>query len=273
MSAENPPVPAAQPANIQPRPQNPALAIAPRDMDPDERMAWYMMQSSCCDARSLAQAIVKIRFGQTMGLDPYTSVTGLYVNQKSGKLCPSANLLAALIRKSKVYDYKVIEKTNTRCVLRFYRLCAGQWEVMPPDEVADIKDYQHLVKNGGPWKDYPKNMLFARAITNGQKTHAPDVTGGAALYTPDELPGGMEVDGETLEVRAAPVVAVIDSLPAFDPEQQQAQADLLSALQAAGKDLGWLGKALSLRECCLEDLTPAQCRRAQQLLTNLKQEG
>ena len=40
---------------------------------------------------------------------------------------------------------------------------------------------------GDNWRKYPKNMLFARAISNGVKWHCPDVMNGQPVYTPDEM--------------------------------------------------------------------------------------
>jgi hypothetical protein len=45
------------------------------------------------------------------------------------------------------------------------------------------------------WKKYPKNMLFARAISNGQKWFVPDAFNGATVYTPDELGASEDADG------------------------------------------------------------------------------
>ena len=61
---------------------------------------------------------------------------------------------------------------------------------------------------------WPKNMLFARALSNGAKWYCPDVftTG---IYTPDEF--GVEIDGETGEVLEAPQISVVE---ASEPETQ-----------------------------------------------------
>ena len=40
--------------------------------------------------------------------------------------------------------------------------------------------------NGANWKNYPRNMLFARAMTNGARWFCPDVYCG---YAEEELEG------------------------------------------------------------------------------------
>ena len=42
---------------------------------------------------------------------------------------------------------------------------------------------------------FPRNMKFARAMSNGVGLHCPDLTAGTPVYTPDEL-GGEEPDGD-----------------------------------------------------------------------------
>jgi len=49
------------------------------------------------------------------------------------------------------------------------------------------------------WKKYKRNMLFARALSNGQKWYAPDVFNGATVYTPDELGADVDGDGNVIE--------------------------------------------------------------------------
>ena len=50
------------------------------------------------------------------------------------------------------------------------------------------------------WQKFPRNMLFARAISNGVRWYCPDVFSGAAVYTPDEI----GVDAEVVEVAPTP---------------------------------------------------------------------
>jgi len=42
------------------------------------------------------------------------------------------------------------------------------------------------------WVNYTRNMLFARALSNGERWYTPDVFGGTPVYTPDEM--GLEED-------------------------------------------------------------------------------
>jgi hypothetical protein len=66
--------------------------------------------------------------------------------------------------------------------------------------------------NKANWTNYPQNMLFAWCISNIAKFHCADAFGGSPVYLPDEIPNsGLEVDGDTLEVRPSPAREVIDA--------------------------------------------------------------
>ena len=148
------------------------------------------------DAKQAAQAAVKVMAGQEIGLPPVASMTGVYIVQ--GRVTIGANLMAALMRKHPDYDYRVTEHTAEACEVEvFYK---GEKAGTSRFTIEDAKK-ANLVKNG-PWTQHPRNMLFARAISNAAKWYAPDVFAGNPVYTPDEM--GAEVDGETGEVVKLP---------------------------------------------------------------------
>lgn len=148
------------------------------------------------DAKQAAQAAVKVMAGEEVGLGPVASMTGIHIVQ--GKVTLGANIIAALVRRHPDYDYEVSEHTDQVCTIRFtYKGKPAGTSSFSMDDAAKAG----LIKNP-TWKAHPRNMLFARAMSNGAKWYAPDVSAGAPLYTPDEL--GAEVDGETLEVVSLP---------------------------------------------------------------------
>jgi hypothetical protein len=161
------------------------------------------------DAKQAAQAAVKVMAGSEVGLGPIASMTNIHIVQ--GKVTIGANMIAALIRRHPDYDYEVTEHTDQVCSIRFlYKGKPAGTSTFTMDDAAKAG----LTKNP-TWKAHPRNMLFARAISNGAKWYAPDVSAGAPIYTPDEL--GAEVDGETLEVVKVPE----QPAPMPEPEPQQ----------------------------------------------------
>jgi len=148
------------------------------------------------DARQAAQAVVKILAGQELGVGPFTSMTGVYIIQ--GRPALSANLMAAAVKRSGRYNFRVIELTDTRCEIAFFE--GGQEcgrSVFTADEAR---------KAGTKNMDkYPRNMLYARAISNGVRWFCPDVLGGSPVYTPEELGASVNEDGQVIDIQPEPV--------------------------------------------------------------------
>src|SRR5512139_2036335 len=65
------------------------------------------------DTKDAAQAIVKVLAGQELGFGPIASMTGIFVIQN--RISMSANLIAAAIKRTRRYNYRVIELTDERC--------------------------------------------------------------------------------------------------------------------------------------------------------------
>lgn len=160
------------------------------------------------DARDAAQAIVKIQAGKELGFGPVASMTGIFIVKN--RVTMSASIMAAAIKRSKRYDYRIKELTDQSCTLIF----SQDGQVVGESSFSMTDARKAGLDKGDNWKGYPRNMLFARALSNGAKWYCPDVFCGP-VYTPDEL--GVQVDGETGEplnvIEAAP-------LPAEKPSQQ-----------------------------------------------------
>ncbi len=155
------------------------------------------------DARQAAQAVVKILAGREMGFGPFAAMTGISIIK--GKPVITANLMAAAVRAHPRYGYKIISLSDDVCELAFYRDGneVGHSTFTAKDaQAAEVGKLVAPGAAGNMMKRFPRNMLFARAMSNGVKWYCPDVFMGAAVYTPGELPsdGGTVVDGECTEV-------------------------------------------------------------------------
>lgn len=154
-----------------------------------ERAAMAMSKSGFFqDSKDASQAIVKILAGQELGFGPFASMTGVNIIQNKPVL--AANLMAAAVKRTGKYNYRVKELTDNACELIFFE--AGKEVGNSRFTMEDAKAAMLDTKDN--WKKYKRNMLFARALSNGQKWYAPDVFNGATVYTPDEL--GADVDDE-----------------------------------------------------------------------------
>jgi hypothetical protein len=132
------------------------------------------------DAKVEAQAVAKILAGAELGVGPVASLRG--IDLINGKLAPNAGLISALIKRRRpAYDFRVIENTNQRCELAFYE--HGR-EVGRSSFSAD--DAKTALLTEGNWKKFPRNMMFARALTNGARWYCADIFLGG-VYVPEEL--------------------------------------------------------------------------------------
>lgn len=129
------------------------------------------------DIKTAAQAVVKIQAGAEMGIPPFAAMSGIHIIQ--GKPTVGAGLMAANVKGSGKYDYRVVESTEKLCSIDFYQ---GKEKIGNSTfTIEDAKKAQ--TKN---LDKFPKNMLFARAISNGVKWYTPDVFSGP-VYVPEEM--------------------------------------------------------------------------------------
>ncbi len=143
------------------------------------------------DVTNVEQAITKILAGREMGFGAFASMRGVYIIQGAPAL--SANLMAAAVKRSGRYNYRVREMTDQVCKIEFYE----------GGESIGVSEFtiENARKAGTKNLDkFPRNMLFARAMSNGVRWYCPDVLGGAAVYTPEELGANVNDEGDVIEV-------------------------------------------------------------------------
>lgn len=153
------------------------------------------------DARDAAQAIVKVLAGQEMGIGSIAAMTGIYIVK--GRVTLSANLMAAQIKRSGKYNYRVARLDDTGCEIIFYE---GSQEIGRSAFNQDDAKTAGLLSQDN-YKKTPRNMYFARAMSNGAKWYTPDVFSGP-VYTPDELESA-PIDVTPIQRPVAPVADVV----------------------------------------------------------------
>lgn len=206
-----------------------------RTMDEAERAAGAMAASGFfSDTKQAAQALVKILAGQEMGFGPFAAMTGVHVIQ--GKPSIGANLMAAAVKRSGRYDYRVTRLDDSGCEVVFFD---GGREVGRSSFTAEDAEKAQV---GGKdnWKKFPRNMYFARAMSNGVRWYCPDVFGGTTAYTPDELGAIEDVDGHIIDVPAKPQPTHQDAPVTTAPPEPEAEpaAQTPSPVQAAPAKTG-----------------------------------
>ena len=156
---------------------------------------WDQCQIFACSGRfgntTPEQAFVAIMAGRELGLGPFASMSGVHVI--NGKPTMSANLRASFVKSSAKYDYRLLTEKEQQashlevCSIRFFEILNGEKEELGV-EVYTMKNAHDASLTGkDPWKKYPKAMLFARCISNGTRTHCPDIFHGMAVYGEGEI--------------------------------------------------------------------------------------
>jgi hypothetical protein len=184
------------------------------------------------DAKAMVQAFVKIQAGQEIGIPPFAAMSGIHIIQ--GKPTLGAGLIASAVKGSGKYDYKVKEMNEKICSIDFFQ---GAENI--GNSTFTIEDAKKaLTKN---IDKFPKNMLFARAISNGVKWFCPDVFAGP-VYVSEEMPE------QTVDV---PHVEIIEQPKISKLSQKQIDKILIS-------DIATVKKALKAIETGTAEATPEQ---------------
>lgn len=138
---------------------------------------------------AMAQVATKIMAGRELGFGAFASVNGIHVI--SGKPAIGANLMASAVKSSGRYDYRVKEMTKEKCVIEFFERIGDKRESIGISEFTKADATAAKTQN---MDKFARNMLFARAMSNGVRWYCPDIFSGNAVYVPEEL--GAEVDGD-----------------------------------------------------------------------------
>ena len=142
------------------------------------------------DIKSAQQAVVKIMAGAEMGISPFQAMSGIHIIQ--GKPTIGAGLMASRVKASGKYNYKVLEMSDKVCSIEFTE--GGQSIGTSSFTIEDAK------KAGTKNIDrFPRNMLFARAMSNGVRWFCPDIYEGP-VYVPEEMAEVTE-DVQAVEVK------------------------------------------------------------------------
>jgi hypothetical protein len=193
-----------------PAPADPA-SLTGRDLDPITLGQIFARSRLFPDIERVSQAVVKILAGRELGIGPFAAMSDIHL--VDGTPVVGARILAALVRQSAVYDYRVVEWTNERCSIDFYRHGEKlEPTVMFTDEDAKRAGLDQPRADGSPSSHtrFPRNMKFARAMSNGVGLHCPDLTAGTPVYTPDER-GVTDADADIPAVDEPPTDGAADA--------------------------------------------------------------
>lgn len=132
------------------------------------------------------QATMKILAGLELDI-PITQALG-GIDIIDGNPSQRANLMAAVIKRSGKYRFKVETWTDEVCEISWKELLDGEWTEPGPPTKFDLDDAQRaglIDKTGSNYKRYPRSMLFARALSAGARAYCGDLS--IPSYTSEEL--------------------------------------------------------------------------------------
>lgn len=159
------------------------------------------------DSRQLEQAMVKVIAGAELGMGPMQAMSSFHVVE--GKVEMAGGAIAARIKASGKYDYRIVTKSRVRCEIAFFERIDGRREEIGR-EVWDADRAQAAGLWGkNVWKKYPDAMLFNRCIASGYRAYCPDVFS-FSVYGDGEISGGEEdfIVVDVTEEKRDPVIEV-----------------------------------------------------------------
>ena len=150
------------------------------------------------DAKTVAEAFVKIQAGAEMGVQPFASMNGIHIIQ--GKPSVGAGLLASLLDAHPHYSYRVTWTFDpdggyeSACSVTISK--HGTERGTATFSLADAQ--RAGLMSNQTWVKYPTSMLFARAMSNAVRWYAGAVTNGSPVYVDGEVEELEPVDLEEL---------------------------------------------------------------------------
>lgn len=171
------------------------LGVSDVNLTPDQVITAALSSGYYKHIKSKAEAYIIAAYGAAMKMDLTTALSSIILI--NGKMTLSANYVAAMVKKSGKYRYKVKSKTDKACSIEFYEKVEHcdrdgkqwwEWELSGTETFSvEMAKRAQLTGKGPNWNSYPEAMCFARAMTAGSRTYCPDLFLGQSIYTPDEL--------------------------------------------------------------------------------------
>ncbi len=211
--------------------------------------------------KSPAAAFAVVHYGNELGVTPMVSLQTMAIVK--GKITMGAGVMLSIAKRNGV-SINILKETDTECEIEFTK---DKSTYICSFTIEDAKK-AGLVKAGGAWETYPKDLLFHRATTRGLRRVCPEVVLG--LYTPDEVNeipdeiprGTKQVEAETVEgefIEPGPNEVVQDVIesqkPAEKPktlEKELISPELLKAMNLQFTRIGLMHFCNEFKVYCVD---------------------
>jgi len=168
------------------------------------------------DSADVARALIKIKTGAEFGLPEMASMMGVYITT-DGKVGLHATLMGGLIqafpwtgpdgRRANRFKFRTPILDPKGCTIEFFERdpLSGEWEScgVPVSFTMQDATVAGLLRNA-VWRQYPRPMLYARALSMGARLYCSVVFNGRPVYVPEEIGAAVGPEGEVLEIPAPP---------------------------------------------------------------------
>lgn len=144
------------------------------DLEDTHKMCALLMRTPHYAKMGQEGIFAIIETSKSLGIDPRTALQGGLYYVK-GKVEMSARMMNSLIRSRKHSITRDAKSDDTICILHGKRSDNGDtWT-----ESFSLKEAEKagLVRNGGPWQTFTRDMLFARALSRLARQLFPDIIG------------------------------------------------------------------------------------------------
>ncbi len=180
------------------------------------------------------QTLAKLVFGRDLGLSATAALTGIHIVE--GKPEISANVQAQMVKtyvgpEGERYDYKVDQMTTEACAITFLRRRRGdEWEVLGQSTYSMADARTAGLDQKAVWRKHPRNMLFARCVSDGVAFYCPEVTNGIRVYSEGEIdvnrdhaPAPVKVESAVAEPQSSASTASAEVQSESEPEIPDAE--------------------------------------------------
>lgn len=196
---------------VQPQQARSAVPAVPNDFGDIWRMADALSRAGMLPPAlrgSQADVALMIMAGRDLGLTFTAALRGIHVFD--GRITMAASLMAARgLESGIVTRYEVVKNDPEECVVHAYRVGVeqpfiGRFSMAMARQITAKGGSSMKLADKDNWKNYPEDMLYARATARAFRKAAPEVLFG--IYDPDEVD----------EIKAATptsTVTVVDQKP------------------------------------------------------------
>lgn len=238
---------------VRREPAAPTIVLNPMNFEEALKFSMSLVKSGLLpnSVDTPQKAIVIMLKGQELGLPPMLSLQEIRVIQGNPTL--SARLMLALF-KSRGGKVKEEEASDKRCCLvlthpngdkvtstftaeEAKRITYDSWE----GPAGSRKKVTRNLAEKDNWRNYPSDMLYARAVSRGVRRCAPDIIGN--LYTPDEMGAVVDAEGRVIDVPPEPdeappaIEASVPEVSVAPPEPPAAEPEPQPVAEAADEIL------------------------------------